>query len=60
MKKEIESLKRKIGSLDDSIKRKNQDLKEKDKFMTTFLLPKVKDESKVDEIIREINNYFSE
>ncbi len=58
LRKEIESLTRKISSLEDSLKRKNKEIGEKDKFMTGFLLPKVKEDTGVEKIMEEMSNYF--
>lgn len=58
MKGEIETLLRKVNSLESSLQRKNKEIKEKDEFMTKFLIPKVKNEADVADIMNSISSYF--
>ena len=44
--------------MDNNIKRKNKQIKEKDQFITQYLLSKLKNEEDVTKITEEIKSYF--
>ena len=58
MKNEVESLNSKIQTLDNTVKRKNKEIKEKDDFITKYLIQRVKGEEDVEKIVEGIHQYF--
>lgn len=44
--------------MENNIKRKNKEIKEKDEFITQYLLNKLKNEQDVSNITENIKNYF--
>lgn len=60
LKSETDSLNRKIEALQKNIQRKNKEIKEKDNFITHYLIQKIKGEAQVSKIVQEIDKYFNE
>ena len=60
LKSETDSLNRKIEGLEKNIQRKNKEIKEKDNFITQYLIQKVKDQNNVNLIVQEIEKFFIE
>ena len=60
LKSETDSLNRKIEGLQKNIQRKNKEIKEKDNFITQYLIQKVKDQNNVNLIVQEIEKFFIE
>lgn len=60
LKSETDSLNRKIEGLQKNIQRKNKEIKEKDNFITQYLIQKVKDQNNVNQIVQEIEKFFIE
>lgn len=60
LKSETDSLNRKIEGLEKNIQRKNKEIKEKDNFITQYLIQKVKDQNNVNQIVQEIEKFFIE
>ena len=52
LKAETDSLNRKIEGLEKNIQRKNKEIKEKDNFITQYLIQKVKDQTNVNQIVQ--------
>lgn len=57
---QTDSLRKKIEGLQDKIQSKSKQIKQKDSFMTSYLLQKVKGEISASQIVEEIDKYFND